>query len=185
MSMSNRNSQSSFVSGDSLSVECVPNKKRSYQPMWWIWTGTSNQEYGQAIIDFLFYKALPWFRRVMHLFFFCSDAGTWSPSKKNNTESRSQCCSRFKSDEQKGRRLLLQTHIATFCHRITHNFAQDAFFNKCHHRNMSCCRISVDCFHRKEACKISRVTPQGSNFAELDHLVRMNSQIRITARGPQ
>ena len=57
----------------------------------------------------------------------------------------------------------------TFCDRMTHNFAQDAFFNKHHRRKMYLTR------------RLLRMKKQNQNkqrdylrFLELDRLVRMN-----------
>jgi hypothetical protein len=60
-----------------------------------------------------------------------------------------------------------------FCHRMTHNTAQDAVFNKCHRRKyVARCRL-----HRKEGSQNAQ--RDSTSFPELDHLVRMNNQIRI------
>ena len=68
-----------------------------------------------------------------------------------------------------------------FCHRMTHNIAQDAFFNKCHRRKKNASRqVSPPQEVRQPNCTKGPVERDHTSFPELDHLVRMNYQIRIT-----
>jgi hypothetical protein len=67
----------------------------------------------------------------------------------------------------------------TFCHRMTYDFAQDPFCNKCQREK---CVLLGDSSRCNPSRKKSRQNEErdSPSFAELGSLVRMNDWIKIT-----